>query len=129
MFNTKKFKMKKPNKMIKKSVEGILSHEIYVSIGRSYKFIEAICTSIYHPDYAYKRFPCTLEGYQEAYDWVLKTSSEMAMNRVFTVGIHSVSADWRKDSKYPRCFDWTNDTVKSEPCQLSIELDLEKERK
>ena len=106
--------------MLTKAVTGIFENEIYVHIGRSYDFIEAHCTSLFHPDYAYKRFPCNFDGYLNAHNWVLETATEMFKNRIATVGFD----DSYTESKYPRCYDWTDENKKNEPCCLSIELDF-----
>ena len=67
----KSFNAKKPKKMLTKAVNGTYGGEIFISIGRSYDFIEASCSSLYHPDYKYKRFPCNFDGYLSAYSWVI----------------------------------------------------------
>ena len=63
----KSFNAKKPKKMLTKAVNGTYGGEIFISIGRSYDFIEASCSSLYHPDYKYKRFPCNYDGYLSAH--------------------------------------------------------------
>lgn len=114
----KSFNTKTPKKMLTKAVNGIYAGEIFVSIGRSYDFIEASCSSLYHPDYKYKRFPCNFDGYLNAFHWAVKTAEEMLNNRIATVAVNSYT-----ESKYPRCYDWTKENKLNEPCQLSIELD------
>jgi len=115
----KSFNYKRPTKMIKKAIGGMVTSEIYAHIGRSYDFIEAHCSSIMHPDYHYKRFPCTLEGYISAYDWVLNTSRDMSEKRIACISIDGTY----KDSIYPRCYDWTDENIKNEP-HVSIELSI-----
>lgn len=113
----KSFNAKKPKKMLTKAVNGIYGGEIFISIGRSYDFIEASCSSLYHPDYKYKRFPCNFDGYLSAHSWVIKIAEDMLYNRLSTVSINSFT-----EAKYPRCYDWTEENKINEPCQLSIEL-------
>lgn len=117
----KNFKHKRPTKMLKKAIGGMVLDEIYVHIGRSYDFIEAHCSSILHPDYKYKRFPCTLEGYISAYDWVLDTSKDMISKRMTVIYIEGPCIK-KIAASYPRCYDWTDESAKFEPRQFSIEL-------
>lgn len=105
--------------MLTKAVNGTYGGEIFISIGRSYDFIEASCSSLYHPDYKYKRFPCNFDGYLSAHSWVIKIAEDMLYNRLSTVGINSFT-----EAKYPRCYDWTEENKINEPCQLSIELEF-----
>lgn len=107
--------------MLTKAVQGIYRNEIYIHIGRSYDFIEVTCSSLFHPDYKYKRFPCDFDSYLDAFKWAIETANEMLENRIATVG---VSSSTYKESKYPRCYDWTEKNKLNEPCQLSIELDI-----
>lgn len=76
-----------------------------------------IGSSLYHPDYKYKRFPCNYDGYLSAHSWVIKIAEDMLYNRLATVSINSFT-----EAKYPRCYDWTEENKINEPCQLSIEL-------
>lgn len=113
------FNTKTPKKMLTNAVNGIYDGEVYIHIGRSYDFIEVICSSLFHPDYKYKRFPCNFDGYLSAFNWGIKSAEEMIHNRIATVSVNSYT-----ESKYPRCYDWTETNKINEPCQFSIELDF-----
>lgn len=114
----KNFNISTPKKMITKAVKGILFDEIFIDIGRSYDFIEVICTSLIHPDYKYKRFPCHFEGYVEAHKWACETARELYNSRLYTLHLE----DNNITHINPRCYDWKKENVNNEPINISIEL-------
>lgn len=107
----------------KKGIDGYYSDLIHLHISYTHDFIEASCSSLYYPDFCYKRFSFDEDGYKTAYKWVIESAKTMHSNRISKVDFNNL-----EKSLYPNTYEWTNENIKSEPRQLNICLLYQEEK-